>query len=173
LDSALKNTSPEALKLYVDEIKAPDSPLRLINLQDGLAISTIIEPLKGNWADYIPSRYVTKVVPAFEGPPLVVKLTNDLTVYRYWGNLSSETGSPWYSLDPSMSPEMARAVMALPAENSAINVSKLVIPKDTIVILGETASQVGNPIFGPYATGNGLQIYVTDISGIKLIEQIK
>ena len=80
-------------------------------------------------------------------------LTQDLTVYRYWGNLVNETGSPWFSTIATYSANDARALLALPEANSAAHVSKFIIKARTTILKGNAASMVGLQDFGSYAVG--------------------
>ena len=130
------------------------------------------EDLNNTWIDYVPKRFAGQVEKAFQGNPLALKLTEELTVYRYWGGNSLEAGSPWYSLDSFMTPDVARETLALPDGNSAINISKFILPKDTVIVLGEASPQLDNGLFGAYAEGGGIQIYVPDASAVKLVGQI-
>ncbi len=119
-------------------------------------------PMKSpdDWLAYVPARYRASVAQAFEGTPEVITLTEDLIVYRHWGGDAEETGSPWFSPKPYVRPGNARRYLALPDYNSATRISVFKIPAGTTIIRGKVASQVGQPKFGPYATGGGIQIYL-------------
>ena len=104
------------------------------------------------------------MLPAFENQSAVaVKLNDMVTVYRYWGGNSLETGA-WVTVYRGLSPAQARAMLALPNKNLATNVTEFGIPKDVVIIVGKAASQVTADWAGPYAVGGGIQIYVPDPS---------
>ncbi len=110
------------------------------------------------------SKYRAAVSRAFRGESRAISLTEDLVVYRYWGNKAPETGSPWFSAKQYAKPGNARRYLALPEGNTAQNVTEFRIPADTTVLRGKVASQAGEVGFGSYATGGGVQIYLPDPS---------
>ncbi len=169
VDNTLKSITPEALSRYVDASKVPDSPLRDLTVQEGLQFASSAKMTTGSWLDAVPAKYKADVEPTFQGAPEAWELTEDVTVYRYWGRGSGETGSPWYSFDSSMSPVEAQSSLALPISNTATEVSTFVIPKGTTIVIGKAASQVATPKFGPYAIGGGIQIYLPDPSVAQLV----
>jgi hypothetical protein len=144
------NDSTEAITKYGDEIAA---------------ISKKIELAPQKWTEYVPNKYYNDVVGAFNGDATAVKLTDDIIVYRYWGEGSQETGN-WVTLYSDLTPEQARSLLALPKENSATNLTQFVIKKDTVIIVGETAEKTTANWAGSYAIGGGLQIYVPDTSAL-------
>lgn len=95
-----------------------------------------------------PSRQAT-VRDAF-GPDMVaVTLSEDITVFRYYGSGADPIGS-WYT--PYLYDNPA-SMLALPQQNSVEFVSTYVIPKGTTVLQGHVAPNFGQP-------GQGFQIYV-------------
>lgn len=121
------------------------------------------------WLDLVPSRYKASVAQDFEGTPELVTLSEDLIVYRHWGVEASEAGSPWFSSKPYVRPGNARRYLALPNYNAANRVSAFRIPAGTTIARDKVASQVGQPKFGPYATGGGMQIYLPNPEDAVLI----
>ena len=68
------------------------------------------------------------------------------------------------SFDSSLSPTDARAVLALPNDNLATKMTPFTIPKGTTILLGDVALQTGTFWAGSYATGGGVQVFVSDSS---------
>ena len=94
---------------------------------------------------------------------MAIKLNDMVTVYRYWGGKSPETGS-WVTVYRNLSPSQARSLLSLPNTNSATNITEFGIPRDIVIIVGKAASKVTEEWAGPYATGGGIQIYVPNPS---------
>ncbi len=117
----------------------------------------------GNALAYVPEKFRTQVSRAFQGNIQAETLTDDMIVYRYWGDKSAEMGSPWYSTNMYNSAQ-ARSYLSLPAGNTAQNVTAFKIPAGTTILKGKAASMVGEVGFGNYATGGGQQIYEPDPS---------
>ncbi len=117
------------------------------------------EPAPKPWTEYVPTREIS----AFDGAGVAVKVNNMVTVYRYWSQSSREMGS-WATVYSNLSPAEARALLALPNENLATNITEFGIPKDVVVIVGKAASQVKADWAGPYAVGGGVQIYIPNPS---------
>ncbi len=122
-----------------------------------------------NWSNYVPAKYRASVSKAFAGTPTVETLTEDLLVYRHWGDEAPEAGSPWFSPKPYVRPGNARRYLALPEYNSASNVSVFKIRAGTTIVRGKVASQVGQANFGSYAVGGGAQIYLPNPSDAVLL----
>ena len=112
------------------------------------------------WKSVVDSKYWDIVEGAFKGEPKVTELTNDLKVFRHYGGDSFSTGSPWFSIKPYVRPGNARRYLALPNINLATNVAEFIIPKGTKVLVGPVASKISDSLFGSYAVGGGLQIYL-------------
>ena len=113
----------------------------------------------------VPQKYRESVSQSFRNQEFKARaLTQDVIVYRHWGGRAGETGSPWFSPTHYARPGNARRYLALPEGNSATNVTIFRIPKGTRVLFGRVAPQDGNPGFGNYARGGGVQIYVPNPS---------
>ncbi|MFO3798119.1 MAG: hypothetical protein ACK8QZ_12745, partial [Anaerolineales bacterium] len=122
------------------------------------------ERAAGDWTGHVPSDHYDDVVNAFRGKKAVaMKLNDDVIVYRYWGGKSPEMGN-WFTTHSDLTPEQARALLALPNNNPARNVTQFIIPKNTTILVGEAAGKAGEEWAGSYAVGGGLQIYVPDRS---------
>jgi RHS repeat-associated protein len=116
----------------------------------------------GTWLDYVLEEDPGRVLRAFKVEPQAIKLDQPLTAYRYWsGDPAREIGN-WLTLNPNLTPEEARALLALPNNNLAINVTEFIIPNDTVILIGEAASQTAEEWAGSYAIGGGFQIYLPD-----------
>lgn len=64
----------------------------------------------------------------------------------------------------------ARELLALPDANLATKVEIVRIQEGHTIYVGEVADQSDNlEVFGEYATGGGLQIYITDRSHIDIL----
>jgi len=118
----------------------------------------------------VPKKYRAEVAAAFDGKPEAVTLKEDLIVYRHWGGVSGETGSPWVSPKPYAKPGNAKRYLALPEKNTAQNLTAFRIPAGTTILRGKVASKVGDPRFDGKAVGSGVQIYVP---APMLLEKIK
>jgi len=113
----------------------------------------------GGWEDYTPTADQKMVADAFDGTPQPVTTTTPLTAYKYSTN--SPTGRVyWVTIDPNLSPDAARASLALPNTNTGRVPTRITIPAGTTMLIGPVSGQTGNPLMGPYATGGGFQIYI-------------
>ncbi len=82
------------------------------------------EHVAAHWTEYIPADYYDDVIDAFrERKAIAMKLNDDVTVYRYWGEGSAEIGN-WLTTYPDLTPEQARALLALPNNNPATNITQ-------------------------------------------------
>jgi hypothetical protein len=117
-------------------------------------------PAPGKWTDFVKSSQVrvAEVEDAFVSAPMPLILQEDLTVYRYWSDPQRQVGR-WTTLNPNLSPDEARAILALPNDNLATDLSQFVIPKGTTILVGTAASQTHKGWAGAYAIGGGLQLY--------------
>lgn len=97
-----------------------------------------------------------EVIEAFNPGAQVVKLQDDLVVYRYSGGAANPKGR-WVTTEQLSDPVNQ---LALPPGSTAENVTKWVIPKDTEVFQGTVA-----PNFGKQ--GGAAQIYIPDPSVLK------
>ena len=99
----------------------------------------------------------------FDGDPTAITLKENISVYRYWSDISGERGR-WATLDPNLSPEQARALLALPNDNYASSVTQFIIPEGTTVLVGKVAEQTSAEWSGAYALGGGIQVFIPDKS---------
>jgi hypothetical protein len=121
-------------------------------------------PTSQKWTKYIPEDYHDDLLSTFSDEPISITLSDDVIVYRYWsGDLRTETGR-WVTLNPNLSPEEARKLLALPDSNLANNITQFTIPAGTTILLGEAAEQTSASWAGAYALGGGLQMYLPDPS---------
>ena len=104
----------------------------------------------------VPSSFQQNVSDAFGTDVRVMTLTEDMTVYRYYGNGSNPVSywvTPYQYANPSSS-------LALPPTNSVENMAIYTIPKGTTVLGGTVAPAFGQP-------GGGYQIYIADPTVLK------
>jgi|GEM_PF-4256668 len=128
----------------------------------GAGLAAPIHGAGCRWQDVVPPKYQASVARAFDGTPTVETLTEDIIVYRHWGNKANEVGSPWFTPQPYARAEDARRYLALPDGNSAQHVSAFRIPAGTTILRGRVASMADEVSFGSYAVGGGTQIYLPD-----------
>jgi hypothetical protein len=121
-------------------------------------------PSAQKWTEYIPEDFHDEIRSAFNDEPVSITLSEDFTAYRYWsGDSRTETGR-WVTLNPNLTPEDAREMLALPNSNLADNVTQFTIPAGTTVLVGEATEQTSASWAGTYATGGGFQIYLSNPS---------
>jgi hypothetical protein len=130
--TTLLDSSPGDITAYLSATRSPGSPFSRLPGPQGLQLRSSTVFMSDGWLSYVPNPYRASVESAFQGRPQALTTTQRLTLYRYWGNTSMESGSPWYSLDGTMDPATVRAMLALPDGNSAVRVSKYTIPADSI-----------------------------------------
>jgi len=118
----------------------------------------------------VPKKYRAEVAAAFDGKPDAITLKEDLIVYRHWGGVSGETGSPWVSPKSYAKPGNAKRYLALPEKNTAQKLTAFRIPAGTTILKGKVASKVGDPRFDGKSVGGGMQIYVPNP---KILEKVK
>ncbi len=118
-------------------------------------------PAHENWTDYVPEEFHGHIISGFDGEPVAITLNESVSVYRYWSNIDGDRGR-WVTLDPNLSPEDARSLLALPDENYASNVTQFVIPEGTTILVGKAAEQTTADWAGAYAIGGGFQIFIPD-----------
>lgn len=95
----------------------------------------------------------------------VLQLRQDVKTIRYWPDNPDEKYGRWLTvteIDTLYSPEGAREYYALPNSNTSLNVTQYRLKPGAIVIYGVCADMTWSEIFGPYATGGGLQFYAPD-----------
>lgn len=100
----------------------------------------------------VPKDFQKNVQSAFVNPK-VTTLTDDVVVYRYYGDGASSV-SYWVTPNATSNPVKD---LALPSVNNATNVQKFIVPKGTTILEGGVA-----PNFGQ--VGGGYQYYVSDPS---------
>lgn len=116
----------------------------------------------GNWEDYVPNDVLRRSIqPSSEGSIHAITLNESLTISRYWSNEKYQRGS-WATIDPSLSPEEARAFLALPNGNYAFGRTEYAIPEGTTVIISKVKEQKTELWAGEYAIGGGFQIIIPD-----------
>lgn len=118
-------------------------------------------PAPDDWTEYIPEEFHGQVVSGFDGDPMTITLKENVSVYRYWSDMSGERGR-WATLDPNLSPEQARALLAFPNDNYASSVTQFIIPEGTTVLVGKVAEQTSAEWSGAYAIGGGIQVFIPD-----------
>ena len=123
------------------------------------------------WKSIVDPKYWDMVEGAFRSEPRVAELTADLEVPRYYGGNSVPTNSPWFSTRTYSRSGNARRFLSLPNTNLATNVAEFSIPKGTRILIGKAASKVNEVrIFGKYAVGGGVQIYLPDPTKARLLK---
>ena len=88
-------------------------PLLLKYGDDAVDLLKKGSPALDDWTKYVPDKYHDDVIVAFDDNPLAITLTENVSVYRYWSNPDKQSGV-WTTLDPNLSPEEARSLLALP-----------------------------------------------------------
>jgi RHS repeat-associated protein len=121
----------------------------------------------GNWRDLVPEERRKAVQEAFKGEPQAVTVQEDTIVYRYHN--PGQPATEWYSPTQYNTPAEAQQHLALPASNTATEMSQYILPRGTRVLYGEVQSKVGDAYFHPHATGGGMQYYVPDFSKLQLL----
>ena len=131
------------------------------------------------WTEYVLPKYQENVLPAFENQSAVaVKLNDMVTIYRYWGGNSLETGA-WVTVYRGLSPAQARAMLALPNNNPATNITAFGIPKDVVIIVGKASSKITKNWAGCSWRGNtnlcarSVRTAKISIGGKSMDEQLK
>ena len=97
-------------------------------------------------------------------PVQVISLTRGSAMERYW---STSTVGRWFTpsgRDELLSPEAARQVYALPADNTGENVTLHLVKRGAVLITGACADMTGQTGYGPWATGGGAQFFGPKLS---------
>jgi hypothetical protein len=145
----------------------PCAVVQLKDDPDGAALertipgASLAQPLATPFA-IVPKKLWGAVERTLHGLPMAETLAHDLTVYRYWGGTSAESGSPWFTPTRFENVSATRFSLALPANNTAQHVTVFTIPRGATILRGIAASMTGEPGFGPEAVGGGTQIYLPD-----------
>ncbi len=113
------------------------------------------ESAKGTLVSYDSSRE----------PVTVLRLTQGAVMIRDWSGAS--TVGRWFA--PSSggalpSPEMSRAIYALPEGNLAIDATLHLVRPGTDLVTGVCADMTAQPGYGPWATGGGRQLFGPRVS---------
>lgn len=98
-------------------------------------------------------------------PVQVITLKYDATVVRNWSGTS--TVGRWFAPTdggPLPSPETARRIYALPADNTAVNATLHLVKPNAVMITGLCSDMTTEPGYGPWATGGGAQLFGPRVS---------
>ncbi|MBO0879585.1 MAG: hypothetical protein J2P17_04285, partial [Mycobacterium sp.] len=140
----------------------------------GLPASAYTEVPTADPFDIVPPAFRVQTSAAFKPGAKQVELKTDLLVFRR-ENTTPNQGRWVAPLEDYVRAGNARRYLALPDANKATATTAWIIKKGTRVIIGRAETQVGNPavdaagkpVFGPYATGGGSQIYVPDLTTMR------
>lgn len=99
----------------------------------------------------VPQQFHKEIIQSFKGMPKVKTLQNPTTVYRYWGGNASELGR-WVT--PNMYTNPINS-LALPAGNTATNLSTFILQQGTSALYGTVAG------VGPLV-GGGMQYFISN-----------
>jgi hypothetical protein len=98
-------------------------------------------------------------------PVSVITLRYAARVVRNWSGTS--TVGRWFAPTDGAalpSPEKARRIYALPAGNSAVNATLLLMKPRAVAITGLCSDMTTQPGYGPWATGGGRQLFAPTAS---------
>jgi len=98
-------------------------------------------------------------------PVQVITLKYDAKMVRDWSGTS--TVGRWLAPTdgaPLPSPETARRVYALPADNTAVNATLHLVKPSAALITGLCSNMTDQPGYGPWATGGGPQLFAPKAS---------
>jgi hypothetical protein len=98
-------------------------------------------------------------------PVQVITLKYDATMVRDWSGAS--TVGRWFAPtdgEPLPSPETARDIYALPADNTAVNATLHLVKTHAVLITGLCSDMTTEPGYGPWATGGGPQLFAPKAS---------
>jgi RHS repeat-associated protein len=99
----------------------------------------------------VPQQFHKEIIQSFKGMPKVKTLQNPTTVYRYWGGNASELGR-WITPNIYTNPINS---LALPAGNTATNLSTFILQQGTSALYGTVAG------VGPLV-GGGMQYFISN-----------
>jgi hypothetical protein len=97
-------------------------------------------------------------------PVQVITLTTGSAMVRYW---STSAVGRWLTpsgRDELLSPETARQVYALPADNTGENVTLHLVKRGAVLVIGLCADMTDQSSYGPWATGGGEQFFGPKLS---------
>jgi hypothetical protein len=95
----------------------------------------------------------------------VVTLVYRTTTVRNWSGTS--TVGRWFAQangKPLPTPETARRIYALPADNTGVNATLHLLKPNAVLITGLCADMTDQPEYGPWATGGGPQLFGPAVS---------
>jgi hypothetical protein len=98
-------------------------------------------------------------------PVRVITLRHDARMVRNWSGTS--TVGRWFSPTDGAalpSPETARRIYALPADNMAVNVTLHLLKPQAVLITGLCSDMTTQSGYGPWATGGGPQLFAPKAS---------
>ena len=98
-------------------------------------------------------------------PVQVITLRYGATVVRDWSGTS--TVGRWFAPTdgaPLPSPETARRIYSLPADNTGVNATLHLVKANAVLITGLCADMTDQPGYGPWATGGGPQLFGPRVS---------
>ena len=98
-------------------------------------------------------------------PVRVITLKYDARIVRNWSGAS--TVGRWFAPtdgEPLPSPETARRIYALPADNTAVNATLHLLKPNAVLITGLCSDMTTEPGYGPWATGGGPQLFAPRVS---------
>ena len=93
----------------------------------------------------------------------VLQLTGDIYVTRYTSAVPADQLGRWYmpsAEDTVLAPSEARAELALPLSNPAVDCALYRVKAGTVAIYGICSNMSNQPGFGPDAVGGGPQVYI-------------
>ena len=142
---------------YCDEIIEAGTDVQKAAKKAGIEVKGASKTVDNFINKNVNSNFQQAVKEAFTSDAKVTTLTNDVTVYRYYGKGSNST-SYWYTPYKTSNPA---ADLALPPGNSYQYMDTYVIPKGTTILEGTVSPNFGQP-------GGGYQYYVPDPTVVKL-----
>ncbi len=98
-------------------------------------------------------------------PVQVITLKYDATMVRNWSGTS--TVGRWFAPadgEPLPSPDTARRIYALPADNTGVNATLHLVRPNAVLITGLCSNKTADPKYGPWATGGGPQLFGPKVS---------
>jgi hypothetical protein len=98
-------------------------------------------------------------------PVQVVTLTYHTAIVRNWSGTS--TVGRWFAradAEPLPTPETARRIYALPADNTGVNATLHLVKPNAVLITGICADMTDQPGYGPWPTGGGPQLFGPAVS---------
>jgi hypothetical protein len=147
---ALLNLYGDDAAKLIKEYGTPAVDMMVAHEDDAIYLLKKGSPALDDWKKYIPEEFHGQVISGFDGDPVTITLKENVSIYRYWSDISGERGR-WTTLNPNLSPEEARSLLALPNDNYAFGVTQFIIPEGTTVLVGKVAEQTSTEWSGAYA----------------------